>query len=176
MQKKQKRLLMRSIILAILLAAVGYTLYASITKDSRDMIKIGKPAPNFMLTDLEGNSHTLSDYKGQGVMVNFWGTYCKPCEKEMPAMDRQYQVFQDQGIEILAVNVGESKYLVEKFAKKYDLSFPVVTDVEGDVQDAYGVYNLPVTFLVNPDGNIESILKGELTDEIIANSFEKLKP
>ncbi|MEI5907139.1 thiol-disulfide oxidoreductase ResA [Bacillus spongiae] len=176
MQKKKNRLLMRSAILVILLLAVGYTLYAATTKESREAIKAGQVAPDFVLTDLGGESHKLSDYQGQGVFLNFWGTYCPPCEKEMPAMNSQYNVYKDQGVQILAVNVGESDYQVKKFVDKYKLDFPVLIDKEEDVKQAYGVFDLPVTFLINPDGEIERILKGELSEQTISEHMEKIKP
>ena len=56
----------------------------------------------------------MSDYKGQGVLLNFWGTWCKPCKKEMPAMERQYKAFKDQGVQILAVNIAQSDFEVQE--------------------------------------------------------------
>ena len=77
-------------------------------KEKYDVLQVGDDAPDFALIDLNGESHQLSDYKGQGVFLNFWGTWCATCKKEMPAMGRQYQVYKDQGVQILAVNIAES--------------------------------------------------------------------
>ena len=73
-------------------------------KDKVELLKVGAEAPDFELVDLNGEKHRLSDYKGQGVLLNFWGTWCEPCEREFPAMTRQYETFKDQGVQILAVN------------------------------------------------------------------------
>ena len=77
---------------------------------------------------MNGEEHKLSDYRGQGVFLNFWGTWCKPCENEMPYMEKQYQTYKNQGIHILAVNVGESDYAVNSFVAKHHLTFPVMID------------------------------------------------
>ena len=74
-KKKQKRLIMRVSILAVLLAAVSYTIYSSVTGDERSLVRAGDQAPDFILEDLDGDTHQLSDYKGQGVFLNFWGTW-----------------------------------------------------------------------------------------------------
>ena len=88
---KKRRFWMRTIILIVLVAAVGYSLYANFTKDKVQKVEIGKKAPDFALVDLNGQKHQLSDYEGQGVFLNFWGTFCKPCEKEFPYIDNQYK-------------------------------------------------------------------------------------
>ena len=79
LDRKKKRTVIRTVILAILAAAIIYTIYISATKDKVQLLEVGDQAPDFALTDLEGNSHKLSDYEGQGVFLNFWGTWCEPC-------------------------------------------------------------------------------------------------
>lgn len=173
---KKKRLLTRTIILVILLAAVSYTLYANMTKDENKKIEIGKPAPDFVLVDLEGKKHRLSDYKGQGVFLNFWGTYCEPCEREMPYIDNQYKQFKDQGVQVLAVDVSEPKLVVKKFVQRHGLSFPVVIDEDGQVQAAYGINPLPITFLIDKEGKVVKSHTGELTEETVREFMEQIKP
>jgi peroxiredoxin len=176
MSKKKKRLLMRSVILAVMIAAVGYTLYANFTKDKQTKVALGEPAPDFVLTDLDEQRHQLSEYKGKGVFLNFWGTWCKPCEREMPYMNNQYQHYKDQGVEILAVNVGEPEFSINRFVEKHDLDFPILKDTNKDVMNRYGVINLPATMLINPDGKIVKIEEGELTEAKIQAMMESIKP
>ncbi|PLT34828.1 thiol-disulfide oxidoreductase ResA [Bacillus sp. V5-8f] len=176
MEKKKKRLVIRTVILLLLGAALIYTLYANFTKDVNSAAKIGSEAPDFVLTDLQGNKHKLSDYRGQGVFLNFWGTWCKPCEREMPYMDNQYKAYKDQGVQILAVNVGESNYSVQNFVDRHKLSFPVLIDKNSQVQTAYDIDPLPFTFLIDKDGKIVDTAQGELTEEIIENHMERIKP
>ncbi|GKW44782.1 thiol-disulfide oxidoreductase ResA [Planococcus sp. NCCP-2050] len=175
-KKKQNRLIMRSAILLVLIAAIGYTIYNSATADDVTVLEVGDKAPDFALADLEGNDHKLSDYKGQGVFLNFWGTWCKPCAKEMPAMDRQFDVFKDQGVQVLAVNIAQSDFEVQSFSDQYGLSFPIVIDKTKSVMTAYNIRPLPTTVLINPEGEIERIVTGEMTEEDIKGFMEEIKP
>jgi thiol-disulfide isomerase/thioredoxin len=94
---KKKRLIIRTVILAVLLCAVGYTLYAQFFAD-KQKVSVGDKAPDFILRDVNGETHQLSDYKGKGVFLNFWGTWCKPCKQEMPAMEKQYASYSSRAI------------------------------------------------------------------------------
>ncbi len=175
LEKKRRRLILRSSILAILGIALAFTVYANFTKDQK-AVSINQEAPDFVLTDLQGEQHKLSDYKGQGVFLNFWGTWCKPCTTEMPAMNNQYAVYRDQGVQILAVNVGESKLVAQKFAEQYGLDFPILLDNGRAVETVYDVFKLPVTFLIDQEGNIVDIIEQGLTEQMIQQHMESIKP
>ncbi|CAM3438314.1 thiol-disulfide oxidoreductase ResA [Aeromicrobium ponti] len=172
---KKKRLVIRTVILFVLGAAVAYTLYANFTKDQVQKVAVGEKAPDFVLTDMDGEKHRLSDYEGQGVFLNFWGTWCKPCEKEMPYMNNQYKQFKDMGVQVLAVNVGETELAVNKFSDRYNLSFPILID-EGQVQSAYGINPLPATFLIDKEGKVIKYITGEMTEATIKDYMEQIKP
>jgi peroxiredoxin len=176
MDKKKKRSIIRGIILLVLACAIIYTIYNSATKEKVEALADGDQAPDFELVDLEGNTHRLSDYKGQGVFLNFWGTWCEPCKKEMPAMERQYQQFKDQGVQVLAVNIAQSKFEVQNFVDQYDLTFPVVIDKTKSVMQAYNVGRLPATYLISPDGKVKKIPPGELSEQQIQSFMESIKP
>lgn len=173
---KKKRLIMRSLILSIMLVAVIYTLYANFTKGTAGNLTVGDKAPDFVLSDMEGNKHQLSDYEGKGVFLNFWGTWCKPCEREMPYMNNQYKVYKDQGVEILAVNVGEPEFSINKFVQKHDLVFPILKDSNKDVLTLYNVKPLPTTMLIDPTGTIVEIETGEVSEARIIEMMESIKP
>jgi peroxiredoxin len=177
-QKKKQRLYIRTAILIVLLAAVAYTLYANLNKDNQGKIKVGDQAPDFVLTDMNGSKHHLSDYKGKGVYLNFWGTWCPPCKAEMPYMDDVYKIYKNKGVEILAVNVGESKFIVNKFVKSYGLTFPILLDKDKDVQSVYGVDVLPHSVLIGPDGKVKKIIIGNknLTEKDFKGFMESIKP
>jgi peroxiredoxin len=176
MEKKKQRLIVRTVILSLMVAALVYTLYANFMKDKNEVARKGSPAPDFVLTDMEGNKHKLSDYRGRGVFLNFWGTWCKPCEREMPYMDKLYKQYKDKGVEILAVNVGESKYSVQNFSDKYKLTFPILIDKGEQVQSAYNVDPLPVTFLIDKDGKVVDMLTGSLTEKMIHQHMQSITP
>ena len=174
--KKKNRLFMRSAILLVLAGAIAFAVYNSFAGEKSELLQVGDEAPDFTLVDLNGEQHQLSDYKGQGVFVNFWGTWCKPCEKEFPLMEKQYQIYKDQGVQILAVNIAQSDYEVTQFAEQRNLTFPIVIDKTKDVMEAYNIRPLPTTILVNPEGKITKIITGEMSEEDIASYMEQIKP
>ncbi|EGQ19671.1 thiol-disulfide oxidoreductase ResA [Sporosarcina newyorkensis 2681] len=174
--KKKNRFMMRLIVLIVLTSAIVFTIYNSLTKEKHDVLKVGDDAPDFALVDLNGESHQLSDYKGQGVFLNFWGTWCAPCKKEMPAMGRQYEVYKDQGVQILAVNIAESDLKVRTFAEQYGMIFPTLIDKTKGVMQSYNIKPLPTTLLINPEGKIVKIITGEMSEEDIQGYMESIKP
>ncbi|MED3660593.1 thiol-disulfide oxidoreductase ResA [Ureibacillus sp. FSL K6-8385] len=176
MDKKKKRMVIRGLILGLLACAIIYTIYNSATKDKVEVLQDGDKAPDFELVDLEGNTHRLSDYKGQGVFLNFWGTWCEPCKKEMPALERQYQQFKDQGVQVLAVNIAQSNFEVQNYVDQLHLTFPVVIDKTKSVMQAYNVGQLPASFLIDPEGKVKRIPPGELSEQQIQTYMESIKP
>ncbi len=173
---KKQRLIMRTFILAILVAAVGYTLYANFMKDHKQRVEVGSQAPDFLLTDMQGNKHQLSEYKGKGVFLNFWGTWCPPCKKEMPYINNQYQQFKDQGVQVLSVDIQESELAVNQFAERFKLDFPIMIDKDKEVMTVYGVDKLPATFLIDKNGKVVKYFTGELTENMVREFMEKIKP
>lgn len=172
---KKQRLVVRTIILIVLVGALAYTLYTNFFTD-KQLVGIGDEAPNFVLTDLNGNRVEFDNYRGKGVFLNFWGTWCKPCEKEMPYIENQYQVYKDLGVDVLAIDVGEPELSVKNFVERKGMTFPVAIDEKLEVLEAYGVNPLPTTFLVDKDGKIVDIITGQLTEESIKSHMERIKP
>lgn len=172
---KKKRLVMRTAILILLLSAIGYTLYANFFT-SKELVGVGDQAPNFVLKDLEGNEVKLSDLRGKGVFLNFWGTWCEPCEREFPYMENQYKVFKDQGVEILAVNIQETNVAVERFKSKHQLTMPILMDRTDQVRQAYGIVPLPTTILIDENGKILRKDSGQLSEAKIKEYMELIKP
>src|SRR5690625_2502618 len=130
--KKKKRYIFRSIILAVLLVAVIYALVINLNQD-KEIYQVGDKAPDFELVQISENNEEevirLSELEGKGVMLNFWATYCAPCEAEMPYMESLYPEYADE-IEIVAVSLDNSELVIDKFINKYDLTFPVVHDTK----------------------------------------------
>lgn len=173
---KKKRLLVRSIIFAIISAAALYTIYASITNKKVGQLQVGQKAPDFMLVDQYGKKQQLSKYKGQGVFLNFWATWCKPCETEMPILNKVYKKYSENGIQLLSINIGESSLVVDRFIAKYQLDFSIMNDANEGVQEAYAINPLPASILIDKNGIIQAIYTGELTEETIATLMKKIKP
>lgn len=144
-------------VLMVLLAAVRYALVSNLTKDTTK-IDVGMQAPNFKLEQINKNNEReivkLSDLEGKGVMLNFWATYCKPCEYEMPFMEKLYPEYKAKGIEIVVVSLDAAELVIQRFIDKYDLTFPILHDKSGQVMDLYGIGPIPSTFFISREGVI----------------------
>ena len=115
-----------------------------------------KGAPAFSLQDADEEQHALEDYRGKVILLNFWATWCPPCRREMPSMERLYQMLKDDGFVVLAVNQWEDPDHVFAYVGQLDTdpSFPILFDPESQVAKAYGVKGLPTTFLLDKQGRI----------------------
>jgi thiol-disulfide isomerase/thioredoxin len=125
----------------------------------------------FDLPDVKDQQHTLEDYRGQVVLVNFWASWCPPCIQEMPVLERLKQRLSEQPFEILAVNVGEKKYRVWKFLKLISFDLPVLLDVRKATFDAWGASVLPTSFLLDKQGHIRYRVQGDIewdSEDVIA--------
>jgi peroxiredoxin len=125
----------------------------------------GMPAVNFSLTDLDGRTHDLSQYRGKIVLLNFWATWCKPCTTEMPAMQAAYDRLHGKGFVVLAVNELEDDVKVREHIQAYRHTFPVLMDRDNRVANLYGVYGLPVSVFIDEAGTVRSYIKGGLLTE-----------
>ncbi|MEO1767888.1 TlpA disulfide reductase family protein [Thiobacter aerophilum] len=120
----------------------------------------GSATPPLRLKDLAGKVHDLTDYRGEVVMVQFWATYCAPCVKEMPSMQRLAAKLAGKPFRILAVNMGESEAEVRAFLTKVNVDFTVLMDEEGQAIAAWKVFAVPSTFIVDRAGRIRHTLQG----------------
>lgn len=170
---KKKRLLFRSSILLILIGALVFTFYQNFFA-AKEKVQVGKTAPNFSLMDTNGNSITLQNLRGKGVLLNFWGTWCKPCEEEMPYMNELYASYKDKGVEIVALNADETNLAVKNFAQQYKLAFPIAIDKGQKVINTYGVGPLPTTFLIDKNGKVLKQITGTQTKEQIEGYLKEI--
>ncbi len=111
-------------------------------------------APGFTTVDANGNAVTLEDYGGKVVLLNFWATWCPPCRLEMPDMERLYQEFRGQGLEVVAVNFMETAAQVNAFAEEQKLTYPMLMDPRSEIAGQYGVMRLPETVLIGREGEV----------------------
>ncbi len=124
-------------------------------------IKVGQPAPDFMLQDLSNHAVKLSSYRGHKVvLMDFWATWCGPCRMAMPGLQDLADKFKDHGLEILRVNQGESADQVRSFIERRKYSFNAALDQNQSVGDKYGVRALPTLVLVDQKGVVQWICVG----------------
>lgn len=128
------------------------------------------PAIDFTLKDQYGNTHTLSDYKGKTVFLNFWATWCSPCRAEMPDIQKLYEEFQQEDVVILGVaapGLGREKSEegIKGFLEENGYTYPVVMDIDAEAFQAYGINSFPTTFMIDKDGNVFGYIPGQLSEE-----------
>lgn len=124
---------------------------------------VGTVAPDFELENLANETVKLSEMRGKIVVINFWATWCEPCKVEMPFFEKLSRRSQSN-LEILAVNFDEPPQQVEQFVDEYQLSFPVLLDPGGNVQELYRVRGYPTTFVVDEAGVIQFHHIGLITE------------
>jgi len=146
-------------------ALVGVALLIGVAWMNQDRIQpvtTGTVAPDFEVNDLLGGRARLSDHKGEVVLVNIWATWCPPCVEEMPSMERLYQKIGGDGFEIMAISIdvepggfdldGNPGGDIQAFADSLGLTFPILHDPSGAIQQLYRTTGVPESFLIGTDG------------------------
>ncbi len=153
------------------------------TNASPSDVRSSKSMP-FSLPDLSGKIIHLSDFKGKVVLLNFFATWCIPCRAEMPSLEEAFQTNKDKGFVVLAIAADvQGKEVVAPFVQEYGLTFPVVLDPENKVLGQYSVRGIPVSYLLDRQGNIAGMQPGEadwssekaqiLIERLLQESYEK---
>lgn len=177
--KIRNRLIFRTTILAVLVAAIVFALVNNFVKD-KTIYKVGDEAPNFHLQQVNKYNQLedvkLSDFKGKGVMLNFWATFCEPCKAEMPYMEKLYPEYKEKGIEIIAVSLDATQLVINRFIDTYDLTFPISHDSKKQVTDLYKIGPMPTTYFIDPEGIIVEKVEGALTLERLEGYFKQIQP
>ncbi|MGH0947775.1 TlpA family protein disulfide reductase [Bacillus mycoides] len=185
-------------IIVVLLCLAGYAAYEQFGKEdqvmqekpakseaamkeifARNGIEIGKSAPDFELAKIDGTNVKLSNLKGKKIILNFWATWCGPCQQEMPDMEAFYKEHKEN-VEILAINYtpsekggGEEK--VRNFAKEKGITFPILLDKNIDVTTAYKVITIPTSYFIDTEGVIQDKFIGPMTQKEMEKRIAKLK-
>lgn len=134
-----------------------------------------KEAPDFTLETMEGNAFTLSDHKGNVVVLNFWATWCAPCRKEIPDFMEPHDEMKDDGVIFAGISLDEEGWeKVRPYANDMEINYPIVVD-DGSVAKQYGpIRAVPTTFVVNKKGQMEYIASGMITKEKLKPILQKL--
>ncbi|WP_297638701.1 TlpA disulfide reductase family protein [uncultured Clostridium sp.] len=119
-------------------------------------------AKEFTLKNLQGEEVSLSQFKGKKVFLNFWATWCPYCRKEMPDIEKLYNKYKGTDIEILTIDIGESKNAVDKFMKTNNYTVPVLLDTDSKISAEYGARSTPAFALIDKEGNLVNFRKGAM--------------
>ena len=129
------------------------------------------------LTDLEGRPVSLAALRGKGIWVNFWASWCPPCQQETPILRDTYSMYKDQGLEVIGISVQETNEAdVAAYAAKYSLGYTVAADLTGDILHLYRVNALPTSFFIGPDGIIRDVVLAPLDDDSAAAEVQAILP
>jgi cytochrome c biogenesis protein CcmG, thiol:disulfide interchange protein DsbE len=165
----------------VLIAGASWTILsmdASVgPKNSISAPQAGFPAPDFTLHTPTGETYTLSELKGNAVLVNLWATWCPPCRAEMPAIQAIYDEYRDQGFVVLAINMTaqDNALNIAPFLKEYNLNFPVLLDETGEISTAYQLRSLPSSYFINRAGVIsEVVIGGPMAEALLRTRVEKI--
>ncbi len=166
---------MLKVILVIIL--VPGLLITGCSDNPNQVAQVGIPAPDFQYQDADGQSFSLSDLRGNPVLINFWATWCSPCRIEMPYLQQIYDRFSGKGLVLLAINNGESSSRVGEFMQSQGFSFPVLLDIRGSIAQSYNIVGLPTTFYIDKDGIIQDMKVGAFRSVAeIENGLSKIMP
>ncbi len=160
--------------LLILFSLLAFTLHA---EQGLTPLPDKKQAPALGLKDMDGVQHAIRDYRGQPVIINFWATWCPPCRRELPSMNRAWKKIKDEGIVMLAVDVGEDEDTIFTFMGDYPIDFTVLLDSSGEVSASWPVVGLPTTFVLDKQGRLvyRAIGGREWDDEALLEKIRALK-
>lgn len=171
------RAILAMLVLAVagLLAAPGCTYTSDNTPSGANSVgpRVGQLAPDFTLTDLNGNRTSLSDFRGKRVFINFWATWCPPCREEMPAIELFHQEYKDRDVVVIGVDLYESEEDVRQYVQDGGYSWIFVIDTTGEVTRDYRVTGIPTSFFLDRDGVIRAVTTGAMTKKDMEANLAK---
>jgi len=121
---------------------------------------LGKQAPDFTLRSDQGDNKKLSEYRGKVVLINFWASWCGPCQQELPKLAELRQLHDEYDFELLAVNIDEEPEKALRLANKLGINFPVLFDEEKRVSKLYDIDAMPMTILIDRNGDVRYLHRG----------------
>lgn len=195
---KKKRTLLWLLAAFVLLLLLASLLYSRLSGDSGALMSETAPtaeeaadpaaptatpspvmAPDFTVYDGDGNPVRLSDFRGTPVVVNFWASWCGPCQSEMPAFDEAAADYEGQ-VQFLMVNLTdgsqETQASAEAFLEENGYTFPVYFDLDMDAASAYGVYGIPVTYFIDAEGHAIAQARSAISAEILQQGLDMILP
>ena len=173
------RTLFFSVLIALVLLLGGFAwLLFQPSKDTGPAggIGVGQAAPNFTLTDVNGHPVALSSLRGHPVIINFWASYCQPCQDEMPLLNSFYQQYHAAGLVILGINEGEPMSTISDYAQRYKIAYQVLADpgYQFNADSSYDPTPLPRSYFIDKQGVVRVVFTGELSPSALQAAYQKI--
>lgn len=167
--RTQRNWLKVGLIVAPAVAVVALLVWATFAKGIAP--QPGDAAPTFDAPRLDGpGSLSLDDFEGKPLVINFWASWCLPCEEEAPLFNRMAQRYEGE-LAFLGVNIRDAEGDAKEFEKRFEVSYPSVRDESRTIEDSYGLTGQPETFLITADGTIHEHIAGPVTDAAFLQSL-----
>jgi peroxiredoxin len=168
--------------LLVLVLCAGWIWFSRIQPENTPLRNTPAPqkgflAPGFTLESNTGENFSLADQQGKVLLINFWTSWCPPCRAEMPAIQRVYEEYQADGLEVIAINATDQDELasVQSFIADKQLTFPILLDKDGEVSRLYNLHSLPTSFFVDPNGIIqEVVIGGPMAEALLRSRIERI--
>ncbi len=152
-----------------LLAVLGIGLVRS----QRGSIRVGDRVPDLILSTFEGDEIHFADLRGQIVVVNFWASWCKPCEQEAVELEQAYQMYKDKGVVFLGVDYVDTETEAREYLAKFGITYPNGPDLGTRISQAFRILGVPETYIIGPDGRLAALKIGPyLSLNEIVNQIE----
>ncbi len=137
-------------------------------------LAVGSPAPDFTLRTFNGQAVSLKGLRGTRVLVNFWASWCGPCQRETPDLQKAYSQLRQQNVVFVGVGTQDETDKLKKFVADNGVTYTIVEDPQGTVSDRYGVVGLPSTFLIDSSGVVRKAYTGPVTTGEVLADIAKL--
>ena len=174
----RRTLILSSLALVVIIAGGFIWLLFQPSKDTTPAggVPVGQAAPNFTLTDLKGNPLALSSLRGHPVIINFWASYCQPCQDEMPLLNSFYQQYHTAGLVILGINEGEPMSTISDYAQRYKIAYQVLADpsYQFNADSSYDPTPLPRSYFIDKQGVVRVVFNGELSPSALQAAYQKI--
>lgn len=173
-EPKAGGLSLSSIVLLIGVTAFVAVIGVQLARRNTPFLEAGQGAPNFTVTSFDGETYTLNELRGKVVVVNFWASWCGPCEDEAPMLEALWQEYKDKDFLLLGITHSDVERDSLRFIADYQITYPNAPDPGGRIYDLYNLTGVPESFVIAPDGSLAYVLHGPISPTTTPQFFETI--